>query len=175
MISVYGSERKVGRISGKNTRNRCFENTRIAVVVVCCSMVRKRTIIRINLMNFLCEAAKLCKVCFKFKSESCEECCLYNPELNFLSPGKNAVLENLGYMELQSLRLIQPFCSIRFYSKSLPSVLGQFLYIVSDIPESQIHLLPRPADNCFLSVCQAKPNERSTARYSVDYKVVRQS
>ncbi|XP_055345765.1 uncharacterized protein LOC129593463 [Paramacrobiotus metropolitanus] len=114
----------------------------------------------------------LCHDCGRFEANEVTPFCPRSFTLNNLDPGELVPELQLGYMELQCVRLIFPFSTILFRAKRLLHAAGQFLHIVSDINECTSALLPRPSNECLLAVNQRKGENAVTSHYSVDFDTV---
>lgn len=78
-----------------------------------------------------------------------------------------------GYMELQGVRITQPFLSIVHFPGGLTGGTGVTLHVTADCKRSVSSLLPRPFDGRFLAVAQMKSKIGNlSAFYSVDYNSV---
>ena len=78
----------------------------------------------------------LCYKCQREDKYSKGGFCKYNLILNKLDPGIIPDELKLGYMELQSVRLIQPFISVVHLPKTITKGTGQMVHISSFVVKS---------------------------------------
>ncbi|GAU89079.1 hypothetical protein RvY_01674 [Ramazzottius varieornatus] len=119
----------------------------------------------------------VCTKCQKFKPGIVEDFCKCNRWLNNLDAGPVPEELNLGYMELQAVRLIQPFISVVRHENSLTKTKGQMVHILSSV-ERNIASLGKHSDNMTESFLLATSQSRNddgtlqTSTYSVNDEAV---
>lgn len=103
---------------------------------------------------------RLCPRCVRQKGE-----CPYRLANALELPGVPKSLQNLTYMELQVIRLVQPYQSIIILPQGQEGVKGQVIHLPADPSASVSSLLPHDPNTSALLVRQEKPGSLKYTQY----------
>ena len=112
----------------------------------------------------------LCNKCQRSDKAATGGFCKYKLKLNNLDPGVVPEELELGYMELQSVRLIQPFIGLLQFPRAMDKAKGQVVHISCSV-EKNISSLGRCSENTSFLLAGSQKKDEGGDSCSKNYSV----